>query len=80
MARFPRALPPMSGGSDAAQVQHSLFTNTDIGEQPAMTSTQPEIRSTSRAKKNTGYSAADIQVLEGISAIRHRPGMYIGST
>src|ERR1700682_6513751 len=26
------------------------------------------------------YSAADIQVLEGIAAIRHRPGMYIGST
>ena len=30
--------------------------------------------------KNKGYSAADIQVLEGIAAIRHRPGMYIGST
>jgi DNA gyrase subunit B len=26
------------------------------------------------------YTAADIQVLEGIQAIRHRPGMYIGST
>ncbi len=31
-------------------------------------------------KKNASYSAADIQVLEGIAAIRHRPGMYIGST
>jgi DNA gyrase subunit B len=80
MSRFPRALPPRSDESDAAQVQHSLFANTDIGEQPAMTSTQPEIRSTSRARKDTNYSAADIQVLEGISAIRHRPGMYIGST
>ncbi len=80
MSRFPRALPPMSDESDAAQVQHSLFANTDIGEQPAMTSTQPEIRSTARAKKDTNYSAADIQVLEGILAIRHRPGMYIGST
>ncbi|MBV9688550.1 MAG: type IIA DNA topoisomerase subunit B [Ktedonobacteraceae bacterium] len=30
--------------------------------------------------KNKAYSAADIQVLEGIAAIRHRPGMYIGST
>src|SRR6266705_2592919 len=26
------------------------------------------------------YSAKDIAVLEGIQAIRHRPGMYIGST
>lgn len=33
-----------------------------------------------RAKKQSAYSAADIQVLEGIEAIRHRPGMYIGST
>ena len=26
------------------------------------------------------YTAEDIQILEGIQAIRHRPGMYIGST
>jgi hypothetical protein len=26
------------------------------------------------------YTAQDIQILEGIQAIRHRPGMYIGST
>jgi len=39
-----------------------------------------ETRSTTRSKKHLNYSAADIQVLEGIAAIRHRPGMYIGST
>ena len=44
-----------------------------------MITEQPEIKQNIRAKKN-GYSAADIQVLEGIAAIRHRPGMYIGST
>jgi DNA gyrase subunit B len=32
----------------------------------------------SRAK--SAYSARDITVLEGIQAIRHRPGMYIGAT
>jgi DNA gyrase subunit B len=39
-----------------------------------------DARPAGRVKKNPSYSAADIQVLEGIAAIRHRPGMYIGST
>ena len=33
-----------------------------------------------KATDNSGYSAKDIQVLEGLEPVRLRPGMYIGGT
>jgi DNA gyrase subunit B len=79
MSRSPKALPPMQHESDATHNQLSLFATRRTDEQVEAASVQTEAR-TVRTKKQAGYSAADIQVLEGMAAIRHRPGMYIGST
>lgn len=76
----------MSRSSKVALPQHdnvgqnSLFSSEQIDEHVEVPTPRAESKGLTRNKKNTAYSAADIQVLEGIAAIRHRPGMYIGST
>jgi DNA gyrase subunit B len=85
MFRSPNILPPTRDASDVKQKQHPLFNGGKAEEQEkqeeAMISTQIDTKKGTPKKKDaSGYSSADIQVLEGIAAIRHRPGMYIGST
>ncbi|HET8911903.1 MAG TPA: ATP-binding protein, partial [Ktedonobacteraceae bacterium] len=80
MARPPRVSPATEEGSAQAPAQYSLFSTGNTEETLETISIRTEAKPVTRSKKTNAYSAADIQVLEGIAAIRHRPGMYIGST
>jgi DNA gyrase subunit B len=80
MARSPKTFPPTQEESDIIQEPLSLFAVRSLHGQAETTVQEAETRTQSKTKKQSNYSAANIQVLEGIAAIRHRPGMYIGST
>ncbi|TIT69076.1 MAG: DNA topoisomerase IV subunit B [Mesorhizobium sp.] len=67
---------------------NDLFRNMDKQPQPVRTPARPAdplvqaaARRPAAAKDGSeGYSAADIEVLEGLEPVRRRPGMYIGGT
>jgi DNA gyrase subunit B len=87
MSRSPKAFPPMRDESGATQEQLTLFSTRDADDFTEISTEKslplPEVKGTTKTrmpKEVAHYSAADIQILEGIAAIRHRPGMYIGST
>ncbi|HZO75544.1 MAG TPA: toprim domain-containing protein [Ktedonobacteraceae bacterium] len=79
MSRSPKSLSSRQDEPEVVQESLSFFPS-EQPHQAEISATRTEGRTTSRAKKQAAYSAADIQVLEGMAAIRHRPGMYIGST
>jgi topoisomerase-4 subunit B len=57
-----------------AQSQPSLF---DDALNPSPAAPLGEARG---ARRGSGYSAKDIEVLEGLEPVRRRPGMYVGGT
>ncbi|MEW5962021.1 MAG: DNA topoisomerase IV subunit B [Pseudomonadota bacterium] len=58
-----------------AQSQRDLFARieTELSEKPLRTARRP-------ADAADSYTAADIEVLEGLEPVRRRPGMYVGGT
>ncbi|MEP6565690.1 MAG: ATP-binding protein, partial [Mesorhizobium sp.] len=66
---------------------NDLFGNLDKQPQPvraAPRAADPIVQAAKRPAAtrdgSEGYSAADIEVLEGLEPVRRRPGMYIGGT
>ncbi|BCG94284.1 DNA topoisomerase IV subunit B [Mesorhizobium sp. 131-2-1] len=67
---------------------NDLFGNLEKQPQPVRAAARPADPLVQAAAKrpaasrdgSEGYSAADIEVLEGLEPVRRRPGMYIGGT
>src|SRR5690554_5556512 len=53
---------------------------TDLFSGPETALTEKQTRARKQADAADSYTAADIEVLEGLEPVRRRPGMYIGGT
>ena len=59
---------------------HDLFDKLEAEVTPDAAKKRVSKRGARKATEEDGYTAADIEVLEGLEPVRRRPGMYIGGT
>ena len=69
----------------AARAQGEVPLKADANEETAEDMKSATKEKTARAARKSGdtsesYTAADIEVLEGLEPVRRRPGMYVGGT
>src|ERR1019366_10233672 len=64
----------------AHPAKFELGFSDSIARYPTMAKRTPDLFDNAASGGSKGYTAKDIEVLEGLEPVRRRPGMYIGGT